>query len=71
MREDKSAVADGLATIEEAMEFVRVSRATIYALMDRGQLTYTKIGRRRLIPRQALIQLAEGGLVRAFGVAVF
>ena len=70
MREDKSAVADGLATIEEAMEFVRVSRATIYALMDRGQLTYTKIGRRRLIPRQALIQLAEGGLVRADGVAV-
>jgi excisionase family DNA binding protein len=56
-------VADGLRTIPEAQTFTRLSRAAIYALMDRGELAYTRIGRRRLIPHRALVELAQRGLV--------
>ena len=56
-------VEGGLRTIEEAREFTRLSRSVLYELMDAGKLPYTKIGRRRLIPRQALVELAAAGLV--------
>jgi len=36
---------------------------TLYLLMERGELAYTVIGRRRLIPHRALIELAARGLV--------
>ena len=55
----------GLRTVEEAQEYTRLSRSTIYNLMDRGELTYTRIGRRRLIPQQALVELAQRGLVKS------
>jgi excisionase family DNA binding protein len=56
-------VKDGLRTIPEAQEYTRLSRAAIYALMDRGELAYTRIGKRRLIPLRALVELAQRGLV--------
>jgi excisionase family DNA binding protein len=56
-------VEAGLRTIEEAQEYSRLSRSSLYNLMETGQLVYTKIGRRRLIPFRALVELAQRGLV--------
>ena len=59
----KALVDGGLQTIGEATAFTRLSRSALYGLMDRGELVYVKIGRRRLIPKQALVELAQRGLV--------
>ena len=56
-------VNEGLVTIAAAGEFLGLSRATLYALMDRGELAYCKIGGARRIPRKALVALAERNLV--------
>ena len=56
---------EGLNTIPEAQNYTRLSRSTLYGLMDGGQLAYTRIGRRRLIPHRALVELASRGLVPA------
>ena len=62
-RPDRSAlVADGLMTIQEAAEFLSVSRSKLYELMDNGELIFVKLGRSRRIPRRALIDLAASGL---------
>lgn len=58
-------VEAGLRTVEEARQYTRLSRSALYQLMESGQLQYTKIGRRRLIPHRALIELAARGLVGA------
>jgi hypothetical protein len=54
---------DGLMTVPEAQEFSRLSRSDLYNRMERGELTYCKLGKRRLIPRRALVQMARQGLV--------
>ena len=41
---------DGLVTVTEAAGFLRLSRTTIYTLMDQGTLPFVKIGRSRRIP---------------------
>ena len=61
--ENLSLVEDGLLTVREAQEYCRLSRSDLYARMERGELAYVKLGRRRLIPRRALIQLAGQNLV--------
>jgi excisionase family DNA binding protein len=55
-------LADGLVDVKEAAEFLSVSRTTIYALMETGQLRYVKIGKARRIPRRAMIELAAANL---------
>lgn len=59
-------VRDGLLTITEAIAFLRLSRSTLYSLMDVGELAYIRIGRARRIPGSALVDLAatrlKGGL---------
>lgn len=40
-----------------------VSRSTIYRLMECGELETVKIGRRRLVKREALAALAERGSI--------
>jgi excisionase family DNA binding protein len=57
------AVGGGLFTVTEATEFSRVSRSLLYSLMDSGELAYTKVGRRRLIPRRGLLEMLSRGLV--------
>jgi len=55
------ALADGCIGISEAMRFSGLSRSTLYAAMEAGELPFVKIGRRRLLPRQSLVQwLARG-----------
>jgi excisionase family DNA binding protein len=58
-------VADGFAEIRQAQEYLRLSRATIYNLMESGKLAYARFGRARRIPWAALKQFALGGLVTA------
>jgi excisionase family DNA binding protein len=53
----------GLMTVAEAATFSRLSRSDLYARMERGELAYCKLGRRRLIPRKALVEMVERGLV--------
>ncbi len=56
-------VRDGLRTLPEAMAYLRLSRGAVYALMEQGHLPYVKLGRRRLVPVQAMLALAARGLV--------
>jgi excisionase family DNA binding protein len=52
--EDLDAVADGLAGTREACTFLSVSRSTLYALMESGQLRYAKVGKSRRLPWREL-----------------
>jgi excisionase family DNA binding protein len=61
--------ADGCVSVPQAKEITTLSRSTLYGLMERGELVYTTVGRRRLIPRRALIELCQRGLVRRAAVS--
>jgi excisionase family DNA binding protein len=56
-------VRNGFAEIAEAQAYLKLSRGTIYNLMDSGQLSYARFGRRRRIPWKALRDYAERNLV--------
>ena len=56
-------VRDGFAEVAEAQEFLRLSRSTIYTLMDRGLLSFARFGRTRRIPWRALRDYAAAQLV--------
>ena len=45
---------DYLLRPEEAAEFLKISRATLYVLMERGQIPSVRVGRARRIPSEAL-----------------
>jgi excisionase family DNA binding protein len=55
---------DHLLTMQETAEWLRVSRWSVYTLIHANQLRTIKIGRRRLVSREALNecvkQLAKG-----------
>jgi excisionase family DNA binding protein len=44
----------GLFTIEEAAEYLRISRAGVYRLIDQGSLKRIKLGKSARIPRASL-----------------
>lgn len=56
-------VEDGFMSIREACAFLRVSRTEVYAMMERGELAFAKLGRRRLIPRRGLVESAQRAMV--------
>ena len=58
-------VSEGAVDIAAACEFTGLGRTHLYALMERGELPYSKQGRRRLIPRRSLVDLLRKGLVAA------
>ncbi|OCB52982.1 hypothetical protein A5722_25545 [Mycobacterium vulneris] len=43
-----------LNTVEETMERLRIGRMTTYRLINSGELRSVKVGRRRLVPEQAI-----------------
>jgi excisionase family DNA binding protein len=43
-----------MVSITEAARLLGVSRTSLYQLMDTGELSSRKLGRRRLVPRAAL-----------------
>ncbi|GEM_PF-1975390 len=55
-------VSDGLMTVPEVAAFLRLSRSTVYALMEKGALPYVRIGAARRVPRRAVIDLAAANL---------
>ncbi len=56
-------MADGFIDVVEAGKFLGLSRATIYQLMDKGELPYCKFRKSRRIPRRALVEYAQSCLV--------
>ncbi|HWG75362.1 MAG TPA: excisionase family DNA-binding protein [Steroidobacteraceae bacterium] len=52
-------------TVSEAAESSTLSRRKLYELIDSGQLRTVKIGKRRLVPRDALERLCRGEGVAA------
>jgi excisionase family DNA binding protein len=57
-------VRDGFAEVAEAQEYLRLSRSTVYALMDSGDLLYARFGRSRRIPWLSLREYAARQLVQ-------
>jgi excisionase family DNA binding protein len=51
-------------TVAEAGELLGISRAFAYELVARGELPVIRLGRRRLVPKVALLALVEGELPR-------
>ena len=47
-------------TVQEAGELLGISRAFAYELVARGELPVIRLGRRRLIPKVALVALVQG-----------
>ena len=48
-------------TVAEAGELLGISRAFAYELVARGDLPVIRLGRRRLVPKVALLALVEAG----------
>ncbi len=55
-------VDDGLFTVRQAADFLRVGRTKIYGLINSGDLPRCKIGKCVRVPRAAVVQLAERSL---------
>lgn len=55
------AFVDGVVTVEQAIGLTALSRSTIYSLVRDGQVTASKVGRRRLLSRSDLLALLRAG----------
>jgi excisionase family DNA binding protein len=49
----------GLATVREAEQYLNISRAKLYAMMEAGELAYIKLGKSRRIRWSALRALVD------------
>lgn len=56
-------LAAGSTTVAGAVAEFGISRSVLYELMQRGELIYTQLGARRLIPRIAMRRLLAAGIV--------
>ena len=54
-------VLERLFTLSEACAYLRCKKSHLYALMERGELNWSQIGRRRLIPESDLRGYVERG----------
>ena len=50
---------NGMLTVVEACEFLRISKWTLYRLIQANQLRTVKIGSRRLVRRQSLAEFID------------
>ena len=50
-----------LYSVEESLVMVPISRSSLYRALARGDIRSVKIGKRVLIPRRALEELAAAG----------
>ena len=55
-------VADGCLSVSDATAFSGIGLSQLYTEMASGRLPYVQHGRRRLIPRKALVRLLASGL---------
>jgi excisionase family DNA binding protein len=54
---------EGFATVSQGAEYLGLSRAKLYQLMDARELQYAKFGKSRRIPWRALREYGERCLV--------
>jgi len=57
-----SAPREGLATVQQAREFLNVCRTSIYAMMRDGELPSTSIRNAKRIPWAALHKIADSAM---------
>jgi excisionase family DNA binding protein len=62
-KEREEMTAEGFATIPESAQFLRVSRAKLYDLMQKGEIRYAKVGKCRRIPWRVLREYAASCLI--------
>lgn len=55
--------SDDLVRIPEAVAALRISRSKLYQMMAAGQVSYTKLGRCRRIPRRELSRVVRENTV--------
>jgi excisionase family DNA binding protein len=55
--------SEGFADLDEAQDYLSMSRSSIYKLMDSGELQYAKFGKARRIARRSLRDYARRCLV--------
>ncbi len=55
-------LAEGFATVRDAMKFLAIGKSLIYELMERGELPYATFGRCRRIPWAGLRAYAAAQL---------
>jgi excisionase family DNA binding protein len=60
----KANLRDGALGLDKAAEFTGLKRSYLYELIEQGELPSIKIGRRRLVPRRALVDLLDRHVVR-------
>jgi excisionase family DNA binding protein len=56
MKDNEYVVPPLVYRVDEAAEALRLSRSAIYELIRSGQLRSVKLGRRRLVPVEALTE---------------
>jgi excisionase family DNA binding protein len=59
----ESLAGEGFLSLKAAADFLSISRASLYSLMDQGLLAYAKFGRSRRIPKRALRDYAAQCIV--------
>ena len=50
-----------LLNVQQASQALNISRASLYRVLDRGELRSVQIGARRLVPVAAIDALLSGG----------
>ena len=55
--------ADGAVPVAEACRLLGIKRTYAYDLMERGELRYAKIGKRRVVPRAEITRFLAAHLV--------
>jgi excisionase family DNA binding protein len=55
-------VVDGLMTVKEACDLLRIARSTLYQLISDGLLAVVKIGRSCRLSRRSVIEFAAARL---------
>jgi excisionase family DNA binding protein len=56
-------VEQGSIDVPEACRLTGLGRTFLYSLMERGQVRFCKVGKRRLIPRSEITRLLAESLV--------
>lgn len=50
--------------VEEAAEYMKVSKATIYKRLNSGEIEFLEIGTRKIIPRKVIDEYIEQNLTQ-------
>jgi excisionase family DNA binding protein len=63
----RALAADGALSVVEAARFIGASRTFVYGEMTTGRLPFARVGRKRVIPRAALVAYLSERLVELCG----